>query len=107
MGEEDGVNGAARGDGNLIDDRESGLAQRLEDGDESNVDLAGGQKIGQAGGMLEDGLAVVGRDQGLRVEVLHAADAKLMEGGKRTHAQAISRGVAGGRTLRALGATRS
>jgi hypothetical protein len=85
MGQEDGVDGAVGGDGDAVDDGEVGLAEGFEDGDEGYVDIAGGEEIGEAGGMLEDDVTIVGDDEGFCVEVLDAADSQGMEGGKWAH----------------------
>ena len=107
MGEEDGVDRAAGGDGDAIGDGECRVAECLEEGDEGDVDFAGGEEIGEAGGMLEHDRAIVGDDERPGVKVLHAADAQPVKGGKWTHAQASSRVAAGWTRLWVPGTTRS
>jgi hypothetical protein len=48
VSQEDGVYGAAGGDGYAVDDGKVGLTEGFEDGDESDVDIAGGEEIGEA-----------------------------------------------------------
>jgi len=67
VGEDYGVNGAAGGDGDAVNNGEFGLAEGLEDWDEGDIDLAGGELIGETGWMLENDLALIGDDEGFGV----------------------------------------